>query len=334
MYLPPYQFPTLCETMSKLGLEIGTKHHTRDGFVQMTGYISKKMKDTLIDYLRKNQSPFSLLVDTSTDPDSKQILLLFVRFPDRTTLHPTTHFLEALELLEPETGKYIFETIYAYFRKTGLLNEFVWNLVAVATNGASVMTAQGGLRGILNTNISQSRKDILAARGAKQEEMNAADPVIWVHCMAHKIELALADALAKASEAFLQWRKFATAYLNKLRSYFAAPSRRRVLLEMDKSLENERFINLKRIIAIRWTSSEENGIHSFLKMYKHVWLALEKISETANANKERLKTAAFLNVIKSLKFYRYMVFQLQVLGEIGTLSRNAQVCPPLGQLFL
>ena len=108
------------------------------------------------------------------------------------------------------TGKYIFETIYAYSRKTWLLNESVWNLVAVATDGASVMTAQGGLRGILNTNISQSRKDILAARGAKQEEINAvlADPVIWVRCMAHKIELALADALAQASEGFLQWRKF------------------------------------------------------------------------------------------------------------------------------
>ncbi|CAJ0589666.1 unnamed protein product [Cylicocyclus nassatus] len=327
IYLPPYQFPTLCETVSKLGLQIGNKHHTRDGFVQMTSYISKKMKDTLIDYLIKNQSPFSLLVDTSTDPDSKQILLLFVRFPDRTTLHPTTHFLEAVEMVKAETGKYIFETIYAYFSKAGLLNEFIWNLVAVATDGASAMSAEGGLRGILNKNISQSRKDILASRGATQEKIDSVlpNPIIWIHCMAHKIELALADALAEADEEFLRWRKFATAYLNRLRSFFAAPSRKRVLLEVDKTLSNERFVNLKRIIAVRWTSSEENAIHSFLKMYKHVWLALETISKTAQIpSKERLKAGAFLHVIKSLKFYRYMVFQLQVLGEIGTLSREAQ----------
>ncbi|CAJ0606253.1 unnamed protein product [Cylicocyclus nassatus] len=45
-------------------------------------------------------------------------------------------------------------------------------------------------------------------------------------------------------------------------------------------------------------------------MYKHVWLVLEKISESANASEERLKAAAFSHVVKSLKFYKYMVFQV------------------------
>ncbi|VDK45397.1 unnamed protein product [Cylicostephanus goldi] len=135
--------------------------HTRDGFVKMTDYISKTMKAKLIQYIKTNQAPFSLLIDSSTDPGSKQVLLVFIRFPDRYSLHPTTHFLEALEMTESETGRNIFEKIYEYFKREDLLHELTWNLVAVATDGAANMNAPGrGLRGILNANVSRSVKTI------------------------------------------------------------------------------------------------------------------------------------------------------------------------------
>ncbi|VDK53979.1 unnamed protein product, partial [Cylicostephanus goldi] len=329
MYLPPYQFPTLCKVISEMGVDIGKRHHTREGFVRMTSFIANNMRQTLINYIRVNQSPFSLLADTTTDPDSKQVLLLFVRFPDRISLHPTTHFLEAIELKESETAQYLFDVIYSYFERSGLLNEYTWNLVAVATDGASVMSGSvGGLRGLLNRNVSQSRKDSMMSRGATRAELDAVpeEPVIWIHCMAHKIELALKDAFTGGGDQNLaQWRKFATMFLNKLRVFFTAPSRRRVLLAAHSTMSTEHFINLKRVITVRWASSEEVAIRSFLRMYKYVWVALQEIFLSGNfARKDRLKAAAFLHVIKSLKFYRYMVFQLIVLEGIARLSKDAQ----------
>ncbi|KAL6739904.1 hypothetical protein Aduo_013302 [Ancylostoma duodenale] len=67
------------------------------------------------------------------------------------------------------------------------------------------MTAQGGLRGTLNADVSLSRERSLPKRGAGTEELHAIpeQPVIWVYCMAHKIELALTDALATGGEDFI-----------------------------------------------------------------------------------------------------------------------------------
>ncbi|VDK59112.1 unnamed protein product, partial [Cylicostephanus goldi] len=119
------------------------------------------------------------------------------------------------------------------------------------------------------------------------------------------------------------WRKFATSYLNKLRVFFSAPSRLRVLREVHNVVEDEE-VKLKGIIEIRWTSSEENAIYSFMRI-KHVWIALQQISlSVERSNQERMKAASFLRVVKSLKFCRYMVFQLQILGQISVLSKEAQ----------
>ncbi|VDM83865.1 unnamed protein product [Strongylus vulgaris] len=162
-------------------------------------------------------------------------------------------------MAEAETGRYMFETIYAFFARENLLDEYAFNLVALATDGASAMNAEGGLRGILNANVSAVRRASFGTTAPEETPGIIPDaPVIWIHCMAHKIELASSDAFAEADDTSLRWRKFATTFLNKLRVFFAAPSRRRVLLEVDSTLTNEHFINLKRIIALRWTSSEES----------------------------------------------------------------------------
>ncbi|KAK6737626.1 hypothetical protein RB195_019999 [Necator americanus] len=290
MYLPPYQFPTLCQAVSKMGVAI----------------------------------------DTSTDPSGKQILLLSVPFPERKSLHPTADFLEALEITGAETGRNIFEAIYAHLVDVNLVNEYTWNLVAVATDGASNMIDERGLEGLLNANVSQSRRDTLLERDATPNELNAVPtkPVIWIHCVAHKIELVLSDAFAHTEEDFSAWRMFVTRYLNRLRVFFAAPRRQRVLSETGRTIAAG-FLKLKRVIQIRWTSSEHgaffiyrlsplkmstNGcsiseaILSFLRMYKHVWVALEGISQARDSFDihERRKAIAFLSVLMSLKFYRYL----------------------------
>ncbi|KAK6737625.1 hypothetical protein RB195_019999 [Necator americanus] len=302
MYLPPYQFPTLCQAVSKMGVAIGKKHRTRDGFVKMT------------------------MVDQQADEEEEACTVsvtesVSVFFAD---------FLEALEITGAETGRNIFEAIYAHLVDVNLVNEYTWNLVAVATDGASNMIDERGLEGLLNANVSQSRRDTLLERDATPNELNAVPtkPVIWIHCVAHKIELVLSDAFAHTEEDFSAWRMFVTRYLNRLRVFFAAPRRQRVLSETGRTIAAG-FLKLKRVIQIRWTSSEHgaffiyrlsplkmstNGcsiseaILSFLRMYKHVWVALEGISQARDSFDihERRKAIAFLSVLMSLKFYRYL----------------------------
>ncbi|KAL6735943.1 hypothetical protein Aduo_006342 [Ancylostoma duodenale] len=158
MYLPPRQFPTLCDAAAALGMEIEKKkHRTRKAYVSMTTIIGSAMEEQLINYIKIKQPPFSLLLDSSTDHGGKKIMLAYVRFADRISLHPTTHFLEAFEMHEAETGGNIFLKLYSFFKEMRLIRELNWNLFAVATDGASNMIADGGLQGILNRNISRAR---------------------------------------------------------------------------------------------------------------------------------------------------------------------------------
>ncbi|CAJ0606358.1 unnamed protein product [Cylicocyclus nassatus] len=331
MYLPPFKFPDLCQAVKGLGVELGTKHLTQDGYVNMARVISEDMKGRLIRYIQKNQSPFSLLIDGSTDIGGKQILLVFIRFPDAVSLAPNTQLLEAIEINEAETGLNLFNAVHDIFARNHFIKELLWNLIAVATDGAKNMIAEGGLQGRLNANISQSRKNDLMIYGATNEELSKVSekPIVWIHCLAHKVELALAEALkGEETSQSHKWRIFATNFLNKLYSFFGsvATKRRRKLERACRSLENCRLLKLKEIIEIRWASSEKDAIHNFLKMYKSLWLALHDISQSHDEfdKQTRTRAAAFLSVLKSIKMYRYLLFQLDLLSIIGDLSKKAQ----------
>ncbi|KAL6724241.1 hypothetical protein Aduo_019146 [Ancylostoma duodenale] len=160
-------------------------------------------------------------------------------------------------------------------------------------------------------------------------------PLIWIHCMAHKIELALSNALMEDDEGRRQqsqlykWRAFTTEYLNRLRNFFgtAASSRRRVLVEAGELLQNAPFLQQKKIIHIRRASSEKDSILNFVRIYKKLWLALQQISHPTSRfdQQTKLRAAGFLYLLKSLKFHRYVVYQLQLLDIIAKLSKSAQL---------
>ncbi|EYC35006.1 hypothetical protein Y032_1194g3744 [Ancylostoma ceylanicum] len=338
MYLPPFQFPTLCDAAAALGMEIGNKHRTRKAYVSMANMISSTMEERMVSHLKASQTPFSLLLDTTTDHSGKKILLAYVRFPCKVTLFPTTHFMKAFEMKEAETGENLFLKLYSFFHELNLVRELTWNLVAVATDGASNMVANRGLQGYLNANVSSARVRDLTRAHASAASISAVSekPIIWIHCMAHKIELALSDALMdyddtgrRVQSQFHKWRSFTTKFLNQLRNFFGpmSSSRKRVLTGTLLVLEDQPFLQLKQVIDVRWASSERESISNFLRIYKQLWLALLQITQLESEfdHQTRLRAAGFLYVLKSLKFYRYVVYQMQLMDMIGKLSKAAQV---------
>ncbi|EYC14781.1 hypothetical protein Y032_0039g151 [Ancylostoma ceylanicum] len=163
---------------------------------------------------------------------------------------------------EAETGANIFGKLCRFSENVSLIREMTWNLVAVATDGASNMIADGGLQVISNLNASQGRLGDLTQSRATAARIDAVTdkPLIWLHCMTHKIELALSDASMENDEGrrqqshFYKWRSFTTKYSNRLRNLFGTS--RRVLVEAGELLEDAPFLRLKKVIDIRWASSE------------------------------------------------------------------------------
>lgn len=172
---------------------------------------------------------------------------------------------------EAETGENLFLKLYSMFRGLNLVRELTWNLVAVETDGASNMVANRGIQGFLNANVSRARvKDLTRAHASANSIASVSEkPIIWIHCMAHKIELALSDALMDYDEAgkkvqsnFHKWRTFTTKFLNQLRNFFGplSSSRRRVHTSAALVLEDQPFLQLKQVIEIRWSSSERGQL--------------------------------------------------------------------------
>ncbi|KAL6735942.1 hypothetical protein Aduo_006341 [Ancylostoma duodenale] len=75
------------------------------------------------------------------------------------------------------------------------------------------------------------------------------------------------------------------------------------------------------------TSSEKESIHNFVSIYKNIWLALQQISHKHSSfdKHTKLRAAGFLYVLRLLKFFRYVIYQLQLLDIISTLSKSAQL---------
>ncbi|KAL6742962.1 hypothetical protein Aduo_016051 [Ancylostoma duodenale] len=178
---------------------------------------------------------------------------------------------------EAETGENIFLKLYSFFKEMKLIRE---------------------LNGTWLPNISRARiRDLTESHASVPRIAAVRDkPLIWIHCMAHKVELALSDAMmdrdydyANHESKLYKWRVFTPTYFNQLRNFFGPTlsQRRRVLLQTAELFYEGAFHQLKQIIDVHWTSSEKESIHNF--------------------------------------FYRYVIYQLQLLDIASTLSKSAQL---------
>ena len=150
------------------GVDCGTLHKSRWSAREMTISMSQTLHKKLLPLVKDRDARLSIILDNSTDSLGRNYLLVYFRIYYRFYPHV---FLYKVILLESETAQAMFDKIVDEFKLDSIDEIIPKKLVALGTDGASVMTGEhNGLRALFR-------------RYAGNMEMPG------IHCMAHKLEL-------------------------------------------------------------------------------------------------------------------------------------------------
>lgn len=219
-------FEALLQLQECNGLLLGRAYRNRTAacdFIESIATVIHREKIKSI----KSGGFFSLLIDGSTDVSVKEQEIVHVKFLENGK--PVTIFL-GLITVENGTAEGILEGVDKFFSQIGMLN-WKTKLVGLGTDGASVnIGTQGGLGAILKKDVPY---------------------LIQIHCIAHKLELAVLDACKQVQYV----EKFQNIIKRLLKFYSKSGKRLHELSEVGKAL-NKEIRYFSKWNPIRWIASK------------------------------------------------------------------------------
>lgn len=284
------------------GIDMGYHHYEQTSAIRITESMSAFMHKSLIYHMLSENLPFSMIIDGSTDSTESHYLIIYFQILEHNV--PVVCFYRLVETTSDLTAKGLFKSItdamkseevdfYKYFRN---------NLVGYISDGERVMTGKEG--GV----ISFIRQDVK-------------NPIYAVHCMAHRIHLAIEKAY-KTIPYFKSFDKF----INKIFQFYNwhANKRKAHLRETAQNC-NLKMYELNYIYRTRWISSELQSLTNL----KKVWILLTKdlhlISINNQFDKESRDRAR--NLVLSLRgknFLAILNFVFDVLEHLSYWSKKMQ----------
>ena len=174
------------------------------------------------------------------------------------------------------------------------LEELDRKVINVNFDGASVMS--GHLNGV-------------------QAKFKVLQPgIVYTHCVAHKLELAVLDAI-KRNDKYLS--EFDDTINSILRFYFYSPVRRKELKEIAELLQGD-FKQMGLLKNIRWVSSRSRALKILETNYQAMVFDLE--SKSYGTDETSKKARGYLEAIKKAQFLFYLHFLQDFVGNIKELS--------------
>ena len=142
-------------------------------------------------------------------------------------------FLDLVELTEGTDARSIYEALRESLRVAGFDDDYLQRyLLSVATDGASVLT--GSKSGV----ISRLKVDFPNVR--------------FIHCLAHRLELAVSDSLKAVGHC-----SHFEIHISKLYSLFSQSHKALRLLSEAAGDLNVELLKIGQIFTIRWVASSQ-----------------------------------------------------------------------------
>lgn len=295
----PYtDYTFLCEVQKKNGTDLGNDHLSRDACVVFQNSISNVILDETKTNL-KNVRYFSIMSDSSTDSSVIDQEGILIRYVHPETFEPLTT-IASVEHLENSRADGVVDAIKRGLLKCDIdidkLSDQKAKLVCVNLDGAAVnLGAKNGVAKKLSDSVDNN--------------------VIVTHCVAHKLELGVLDAVKQVE----YLKKFEDTLKRICKFYSFSPKRREELKKLASFLDE----NLKmhtEIKAIRWVSSKLRALEAVCQDINVTVTHMEQILETSNRADELGQAKAILSDLKSVKFVKYIYLMLDVLTAITQTS--------------
>ena len=238
---------------------------------------------------------FALLADETKDASKTEQISIILRFVDTgswTIEERFLGFVPAMTCNAESLTKYIIDTI----SKCGLS---INRCVAQAYDGASVMS--GSCTGV-QTRVQQH-----------------APMAIYIHCMAHRLNLVLVDVCKEVQSAADFFNLLEALYV-----FMSSGVSHPQFIETQKRMYADRSpIELKRMIDTRWSCRYES-IETFLKVFAAVIQTLTEISATHRSPERAALARGYLCQIENLDFVLMLVIMEKILRVTYVLSNALQ----------
>lgn len=260
--------------------------------------ISDVILDSICDRVTKSGC-FALLADETKDASKTEQISIILRFVDCDRCLVEERFLgfvSAASCNAESLTKYLVETV----DRSGLSMK---QCVAQAYDGASVMSG--------------------ACTGVQARILEYAPMAVYIHCMAHRLNLVLVDVCKNvqcAAEFFV--------LLEAVYVFMSSGVSHPVFIKTQKKLyPNRRPLELKRLIETRWSCRYES-IETLLKTYSAVLDTLAEVRDTHHSPERSALATGYLLKLESFHFVLMLVI-MERLMRVAFILSNALQDPKL-----
>jgi len=298
----------LVELQQLNGLDMGYIHRSDHSCAKIIGHIAEQMKMNLTNKIVDSENKISFMLDEATLYGASAVVFYL-----RTCLNADFKelgqgqdveniFLSLAEATDGTSASAIFSLTTGEFHRCNMTDDWLKrSLVGVCTDGASVMS--GCNRGLA--------KLIVDAYGPQVE---------FMHCMAHRLELSVADAL-KSVTATNHFQAFITSIYSL---YSQSPKNQRELGRAASETETV-ILRIKGVFTVRWVASSFRAVKAvwrdFPALVSHFQAAANDCGRTTS---ERSKFVGLQKKLANVKFLCDLALMKDVLREISFLSLKLQ----------
>lgn len=290
----------LCCLQEANGVNLGIGLHSRYSVTGLVECISEEMCRRLCSRIKENNQKVSVLMDESTNVSRKSCLIVYlrtgwvIRKSDECFAFPL-----GLVELDSMTANVITKETLDLLTKWGFDDEYLkQNLVGACSDGASVMVGKNS--GVL-TQLKEKYPNIM----------------LW-HCMCHRIELAVGDAVKSVTQI-----NHIKSFLDKLYSIFSqSPKANRELQVCAKTVHSE-LLKIGRVLGVRWVASSHRSLLAIWQSYPAL-VEFCTNSDTSKTSKHKAVCCGMAAVLQSTQFVHSLATLLDSLECVSLLSQELQ----------
>ncbi|QQP53599.1 Uncharacterized protein FKW44_006129, partial [Caligus rogercresseyi] len=281
---PFTDFEKLIDLQEANSLNLGRILHSKTVCVDIIDHVSTQMKHQIVRRIIENKSKITVLADESTSVGHKSTLIVFLKASIDGEMEPIAFPLDLIEL-DNLSAAHIKGKIMHCLLNNGFTMELLQEmLIGFCSDGANVMLGvKSGVGKLLQGDFPNI--------------------IIW-HCLNHRLELAVAQAL----EATGGTKDF-QAFLDALYTlYSQSPKSMRELSECAHNLQ----ITLRRIgrvFNVRWVASSWRAVNAMHQKTAQKW-------QRESQFQGLLSKLCSINFLKNLALMADVLIELKNLSEI------------------
>ena len=287
--------PDLLELQELNGADVGFGLRSRFTATNMVDHISSEMRKTVCNEIQKAEEKISILIDESTTVSNTSSLIMYLKCLSEKNGKPHFMFLDLIEL-ENQSAKAIFEGLVKCLDSYGFIDDYLKkHPTGFASDGASVML--GRKSGVVSQILGKYP-----------------NVIIW-HCLNHRLELAVSDAIGEVTAV-----NHFQIFFDKLYSIYSRSPKNKHELESCALEVGAQLRKVGRIFDVQWLASSYRTVSAVWDNYQSLCLHFQKASNDPNKCNARSTFAGMLRRMQSPEFLIDLGIMYDALFELTKLS--------------